>query len=102
MRKTSFLLALIALITWMSPAAGAACTATGYYRDGINLTAALIASGDLSDQSIDATGCNNRKLYKTRRGRSITCAAGIPICQDSLLWLRCETRAERVALWMTG
>jgi hypothetical protein len=34
------------------------CTPTGFVRDGMNLTAAVIADGDISGQTIDATGCN--------------------------------------------
>ena len=37
--------------------AGAACTPTGFIRDGMNLTAKVIADGDISG-TIDATGCN--------------------------------------------
>ncbi|SRR5579875_1298341 len=40
------------------------CTPTGFYRDGINMTAALIASGDVSGETIDATGCNIGIYYK--------------------------------------
>jgi len=36
----------------------AACTQTGFYRDSINMTAAVIATGDITDQTINATGCN--------------------------------------------
>ena len=39
-------------------ASALACTPTGLYRDGINLTAAVIDPGDLSGASVDATGCN--------------------------------------------
>src|SRR6267143_30202 len=35
-----------------------ACTPTGFVRDSMNLTAAVIADGDISGQTIDATGCN--------------------------------------------
>ena len=38
--------------------ASAACTPTGFIRDGMNLTAKVIADGDISGQTIDATGCN--------------------------------------------
>src|SRR6267143_301105 len=42
-----------------SPAvAVAACTSTGFVRDNMNLTAAVIANGDISGQTINATGCN--------------------------------------------
>ena len=43
--------------------ASATCTATGFYKDGINLTAAVIATGDVSGQTIDATGCNIGIFY---------------------------------------
>ena len=36
----------------------AACTQTGFYRDGINMTAAVIATGDVTNETVDATGCN--------------------------------------------
>src|SRR5947208_13428937 len=41
-----------------SPAGAAICMPTGFIRDGMNLTAAVIADGDISNQTIDATGCN--------------------------------------------
>src|ERR1700704_3446463 len=34
------------------------CTPTGFIRDGMNLTAKVIADGDISGQTINATGCN--------------------------------------------
>ena len=34
------------------------CMPTGFMRDGMNLTAAMIADGDVSGQTVDATGCN--------------------------------------------
>jgi hypothetical protein len=41
----------------------AACTSTGFYRDNINMTAAVIATGDITDQTINATGCNVGIFY---------------------------------------
>ena len=38
--------------------AAAACTATGFIRDSINLTAALINPGGTVSGDVDATGCN--------------------------------------------
>src|SRR3981081_1165840 len=38
--------------------ANAACTPTGFIRDGMNMTAKVIADGDISGQTIDASGCN--------------------------------------------
>lgn len=37
--------------------AGTTCTPTGFYRDGINMTAALINPGSVTGE-VDATGCN--------------------------------------------
>jgi hypothetical protein len=41
-----------------SPAVAATCTPTGFFRDGINMTAAVIGSGDITGQTINAAGCN--------------------------------------------
>src|SRR6266446_4221768 len=38
-----------------SPAVATMCTPTGFMRDGMNLTAAVIADGDISGQTIDAS-----------------------------------------------
>jgi hypothetical protein len=38
--------------------ANAACTATGYMKDSIDLTAALINPGTVDGQDVDATGCD--------------------------------------------
>jgi hypothetical protein len=38
-----------------SPAVATMCTPTGFIRDGMNLTAAVIADGDISGQTIDAS-----------------------------------------------
>jgi hypothetical protein len=46
-----------------SSALAAACTQTGFYRDGINMTAALIANGDITGQTINAAGCNIGIFY---------------------------------------
>ncbi len=45
------------------PASAATCTPTGFYRDGINMTAAVIATGDVTGQTVDATGCNIGIFY---------------------------------------
>jgi hypothetical protein len=39
------------------------CTATGFYRDGINLTAAQINPGGTVSGTVDATGCNIGVYY---------------------------------------
>jgi hypothetical protein len=38
--------------------ASTSCTATGFYRDGINMTAAMINPGNVKNAVVDATGCN--------------------------------------------
>lgn len=40
------------------PVRAATCSPTGLFRDGINLTAAMINPGDVSGATVDATGCN--------------------------------------------
>lgn len=49
----------------------AACTPTGFFRDGMNLTAAVIANGDISGQRIDATGCNIAIYYGRGTGGTV-------------------------------
>jgi hypothetical protein len=44
------------------PSAAATCNATGFMRDNINLTAALINPGSVSGD-VDATGCNIGVYY---------------------------------------
>lgn len=53
------LIAVIALAYALdaAPAAAATCTATGFYRDAINLTAALINPANVTGP-VDATGCH--------------------------------------------
>ncbi len=66
MKATHFaaLSATVGLVgTLGSSPALAACTQTGFYRDGINMTAAVIATGDITDQTINATGCNIGIFY---------------------------------------
>lgn len=46
--------------------ANAACTATGYMRDSIDLTAALIDPGTVDGQVVDATGCDIGVYYSPR------------------------------------
>src|SRR5215469_8672772 len=49
---------LAVVVGSFSPAANAACTPTGFYVDGINMTAALINPGQFNGQTLNATGCN--------------------------------------------
>jgi len=58
---TGFLGALAMVALAASSPYAATCTATGFYKDGINLTAAMVAQPgetDLSGNTVDATGCN--------------------------------------------
>jgi hypothetical protein len=57
--KTTLALPAFALaLVLCAPAAEAACTATGFIRDSINLTAALINPHGTVRGDVDATGCN--------------------------------------------
>jgi hypothetical protein len=56
MRKTSLMLVVVVCFL-ATQLAAAACTPTGFSRDGINLTAALINPTAVSG-TVDATGCN--------------------------------------------
>jgi len=47
------------------PQASAACAPTGFVRDGINLTAALINPRGVVSGDVDATGCNIGVYYGT-------------------------------------
>src|SRR5579859_2005390 len=46
-----------------SASAATSCTATGFYRDGINLTAARINPSGTVSGDVDATGCNIGVFY---------------------------------------
>jgi len=68
MSKRGFSLTLAALAIVALAASGAraaTCTATGFQRDSINLTAAVIVTGaaDTLGQTINATGCNIGIFY---------------------------------------
>ena len=62
MKRLTFVAALVAATLTAALAIGtvsasaATCTATGFFRDGINLTAAQIGGTVTGD--LDATGCN--------------------------------------------
>ena len=60
-------LALLACVAPRDAIAAAVCTPTGFVRDGINLTAALINPGDVTGD-VDATGCNIG-IYYFQNGR---------------------------------
>jgi hypothetical protein len=55
-------LALFACFPWGDAVAAATCSPTGFMRDNINLTAALINPGDISGD-VDATGCHIGVFY---------------------------------------
>ena len=48
-----------------------ACTPTGFYRDGINLTAAQIGGGDVTG-NLDASGCNIGVYYDSAHSGNLT------------------------------
>ncbi len=56
------------LLTFAVPARAATCTATGFYRDGINMTAALIDPPSVVGMDVDATGCNVGVYYDSGTG----------------------------------
>jgi hypothetical protein len=55
---TSLVAAALLLGLISGPALAATCTPTGFFRDGHNMTAAMINPGDVSGATVDATGCN--------------------------------------------
>ncbi len=66
-RIAQWVLAILAMITF-SASPALACTATGFFRDGINMTAALINPGTVSGTvtvpaEVNATGCNIGVYY---------------------------------------
>jgi hypothetical protein len=61
LRKTVFVLAIVLGIC--SRASAATCTPTGFIRDSINLTAALINPPGVVSGLVDATGCNIGVYY---------------------------------------
>ena len=59
MKRFAFLLSLLCLlITVNLSATTPTCTPTGFERDGINMTAAIINPTDPVSGQVDATGCN--------------------------------------------
>ena len=75
MRTNKFTLLLITGVALAgavgaSPAV-AACTPTGFIRDGMNMTAAVIADGDISGQMIDASLCNIGIYYGPGTGGTV-------------------------------
>ncbi len=60
MRRTAFALALV--VAAVAAPRATSCTPTGFFRDSINMTAALINSGDVTGV-VNATGCNIGVYY---------------------------------------
>ena len=58
----AFVLAFAASIVGAGQSLSATCTATGFIRDGVDLTAAMINPGDVTG-TVDATGCNIGVYY---------------------------------------
>lgn len=63
--------ALAASIVGTGPALAVTCTQTGFSRDNINLTAAMINPGDVSG-TVDATGCNIGIYYGPGSNAKVT------------------------------
>ncbi|MBX4204917.1 MAG: hypothetical protein KW788_01855 [Candidatus Doudnabacteria bacterium] len=63
MKKTVFGIAIMLLWLVSSSAQAATCTPTGFFRDSINMTAALINPSGTVTGTVDATGCNVAIYY---------------------------------------
>lgn len=62
-------IALFVSVTALAGIASAAtCTPTGFFRDGINMTAAMINPTGTVSGDVDATGCNIAVFYDNGRG----------------------------------
>lgn len=61
-RIAQLVLAMLAMIT-LSVSPAFACTATGFFRDSINMTAALINPVDTVSGTVNAAGCNIAVYY---------------------------------------
>jgi hypothetical protein len=61
--KTAYSVTLAAAVALLGASHASACTPTGFYRDNINMTAAIIAVGDVKNQTVNATGCNVGIFY---------------------------------------
>lgn len=57
------ILAIAAAIPFATTASAEGCTSTGFYRDGINMTAALINPTGTVTGTLNATGCNIGVYY---------------------------------------
>jgi hypothetical protein len=66
---TALALALVVCAPFTEAVAAATCTATGFVRDSINLTAALINPPGTVSADVDATGCNIGIYYVGGKGR---------------------------------
>jgi hypothetical protein len=66
--KMKNLIIPLALTVLASTSAMADCTPTGFFRDGINMTAAMINPAGTVSGSVNATGCNIGVYYDTGVG----------------------------------
>jgi len=63
MSKLKLILPLIALTLAASAATAVTCTPTGFFRDSLNMTAAVVNPPDTFSGPLDATGCNIGIFY---------------------------------------
>ncbi|MHB8625699.1 MAG: right-handed parallel beta-helix repeat-containing protein [Aggregatilineales bacterium] len=63
------LVILLVSVVWSLPVHASTCTATGFFRDGINMTAALINPAGTVTGTVDATGCNVGVYYDSGVGQ---------------------------------
>ena len=59
----SAVVALVILVTVASRASAATCTPTGFFRNAINLTAALVNPPGTVTGAVDATACHIAVYY---------------------------------------
>jgi len=64
----AFILVAATVLAFSTRAHAATCTPTGFFRDSINMTAALINPSGVVSGDIDATGCNIGVYYDNGAG----------------------------------
>lgn len=68
-RQLLFVFVALGFVLGANPlSATASCTPTGFFRDGINMTAALINPTSTVTGDLDATGCNIGVYFSTGQG----------------------------------
>ena len=70
MRKTAF--AFVIVLGLASRGSAATCTPTGFFRDDVNMTAALINPPGTVSGTVDATGCNIAVYYSAGASGAVT------------------------------